>query len=58
MNHRYSVYKSPWFVVFDPFLDAVIICIRGTKSMKDTTTSMRRRITVIDLIIRFGPRSI
>ena len=39
-----SVYKSPWFVVFDPYLDAVVICIRGTKSMKDTVTSMRRRI--------------
>ena len=37
------VHRSPWFLAYDPYIDAVILSIRGTKSICDVTTSLHNR---------------
>ena len=49
--------RSPWFLAYDPYIDAVILSIRGTKSLRDVMTSINNRSLFPSFTIRNGSYS-
>ena len=49
--------RSPWFLAYDPYIDAVILSIRGTKSLRDVMTSINNRSLFPSFTIRTGSYS-